>query len=208
MSPTRRTVLGIAATAIGAGAGCLGQDDSTQGGNDPGTDGDTDDSGTDDDGTDDEDAVPVLTGHAVSEHAADPTTERESDLDPWALFLASREASDDHFGDVDEAVQRFVDETDFEAGDRLLYVQAYGPQTCYALVLERDPHVADNGVPRVDTRVERTAPEDELCGDAITPVRSLVRLSFDPDAGSTDVVDVHVTDQQDETTELLVEATR
>lgn len=172
--------------------------------------GDPDDSSGADDG--DADSVPVLTGHEVSDHAVTPDVEHAPDMDSWGLFLATRDAADRYFGDVDgsgaDEVRTFVDETSFESGDRLLYVHSFAPQTCYELVLDDQPRVAENGLPLVKTELDRLAPADHGCGDAVTPVRLLLRLSFDLDGGSTDVVEVHVSGRADGTEELLVETER
>lgn len=75
-----------------------------------------------------------------------------------------------------------------------MYVQAFESQTCYELVLGEEPSISTNGLAVVDTELNRTAPADESCGDAITPVEVLVRLSFDPDGQPADVVVVEVTE--------------
>lgn len=154
--------------------------------------------------------VPVLTDYTVSDHAVTPDGERYSDMDTWGLYLASHEAAEEYFGDVEadgaDAVRTFVDETMFQSGERLLYVHAYAPQTCYELVLDGEPHVAEDGDPVVRTELDRTAGEDEACGDAVTAVRVLLRLSFDPDGGTARRVDVHVAGTQDTTEVLTLEA--
>lgn len=129
-------------------------------------------------------------------------------MDAWGLFLASEEVAEQYFGDAEDAasVQSFVDATEFEDGDRLVYLQAYGRQTCYALEIEGEPFVAENGLPRIEAGVARTAGPDQPCGDAITPVRTLLRLSFDLEAGSPDVVGVKIAGDMDGTAELLLEA--
>jgi len=223
----RRTFLASVGIALPALAGCLsgagdppgdddgsvdtgddGTDDSSVGGSDDSSDDGTDDSG---DGGD-ADSVPVLTGHAVSDHVVAPDAERNSDMDAWGLFLASSDAAEEHFGAVDgngaDAVRTFVDGTAFDSGDRLLYVRAFARQTCYQLVLEDEPAVAENGRPTVRVGVDRTAPEEQVCGDAITAVDILLRLSFDPDAGSPDAVAVDVSGSLNESEELLLEAER
>ncbi|MEF8812591.1 MAG: hypothetical protein V5A55_02075 [Halovenus sp.] len=199
----RRTFLAGTGLAIAGLAGCLSN------GEGPGTD----DDGTDDSGDDgDADSVPVLTDYAVSDHVVAPDAERNSDMDAWGLFLATRDAAEGYFGAVDgsgaEAVRTFIDETAFDAGDRLLYIQAFARQTCYDLVLEGEPAVGANGLPGVRVGLDRTAPEDEPCGDAITPVDLLLRLSFDLDAGSTDVVEVQVSGSLNDPEDLLIEAER
>lgn len=207
----RRRFLAGVALSVSLG-GCLAdpgdpENDSTENDStEPDGDGSTDST----DG--DEDSVPVLTGYAVSDHVVTPDAERFSDMDSWGLFLATREVAEEYFGDVDEdgaeGVREFVDESEFQDGDRLLYVHAYAPQTCYELALDGEPRVAENGLPLVETVVDRTEPEDEPCGDAVTSVRLLVRLSFDLDGGSPDVVEVHVSGHRDIPEELLVEAER
>lgn len=143
------------------------------------------------------DAVPVLRGHAVSDRASTPDAERHSEMDPWGLFVATRETAEAYFGDGDEAgsddVRGFIDRTAFEDGDRLLYIQAYAPQTCYELALDGAPSVAEDGRPRVETAVRRTASDEVPCGDAVTAVRLLLRLSFHPGAGVPEAVAVRVT---------------
>lgn len=201
MNPTRRSVLGGLAATITASAGCLGRADSEDGAGDD---------GSGDDG--DRDSVPVLTVHTVSEHAVTPDSEHTSDLDAWGRFVASRDIAEAYWSDAEgtgaEAVRTFVEDTAFDDGDRLLYLQAYGPQTCYDLALEADPEIGENGLPQVRASIGRTAPEDEPCGDAITTVRLLLRLSFDPEAGTADVVEVTVTEDEGESEELLLEARR
>ncbi|WP_253738229.1 hypothetical protein [Halohasta salina] len=142
----------------------------------------------------DPDSVPVLTGYSVSDSVVRPDVERDSETDSWGLFLASRRTATEYFGDVDDsAVEEFIAETAFDEGDRLVYVQASAPQTCYELALSAEPSIDTNGVPVVDTEVTRTASADEACGDAVTPVDLLVRLSFDVDGPPADVVVVRVT---------------
>lgn len=207
----RRRFLAAAGTVFAVSlGGCIEGGANPDGGAESPTDDDTD--GTGENGTGDEDSVPVLTGYTVSDHVVSPVGERSSDMDSWALFLATREAADGHFeaaeGADAAAVRDFIEGTSFESGDRLLYVHAYAPQTCYELGLEEAPHVAANGLPFVGFRVDRTAPDDQPCGDAITSVRMLLRLSFDLDAGSTDVVEVRVSGPRDDPEEFLVEVER
>jgi hypothetical protein len=204
----RRTLLAGASIALAGAAGCLSRADDPDSG-DSGTD-PSGDGGMDGSGDDGADSVPVLTGYAVADRAVTPDVERASDTDAWALLLASRDAAEAAFGAVEgdgaDAVEEFVAGTAFDAGDRLLYVRAFGRQTCYDLGLEDEPAVAADGLPAVRVGVDRTAPEDQPCGDAITPVDLLLRLSFDPDAGSPDAVAVHVSGSVTGSEELLVEA--
>jgi hypothetical protein len=147
--------------------------------------------------SDDAGSMPVLTGHTVSDVAITPDVERESDMDSWGVFLASQSVATDYFDTTDEdsdKVQTFVSETAFGDGERLVYIQAFAPQTCYELVLGEDPSIGSNGLPVVDTALNRTAPADQPCGDAITPVELLVRLSFDSDGPPADVVTVQLTE--------------
>lgn len=144
----------------------------------------------------DTDSVPKLTGHTVSDVAVTPDVERESDMDAWGVFLASQSVATEYFDTTDDdadEVETFVAETAFADGERLVYVQAFAPQTCYELRLRDEPFVDANGLPVVDTELSRTAPADQACGEAITPVDFLVRLSFDPDGPQPDAVAVQVT---------------
>jgi hypothetical protein len=145
----------------------------------------------------DSNSEPVLTGHTVIDVSVTPDVERESDMDSWGVFLATQSIAKEYFdsddNDVDE-VEAFISETAFEQGERLMYVQAFAPQTCYELRLRKNPSIDTNGLPVVDTELNRTASDDEPCGDAITPVDLLVRLSFDSDGPPADVVVVHITD--------------
>lgn len=154
------------------------------------------------------DADPILRGHAVSDRAVTPDVEHRSDLDAWGLLLATRESAWRYFGDVDatgdERVRAFVDATDFDAGDRLLYVHAYAPATCHELVLDGTPSVTDNGVPHVPTAIRRTAPPDAPCGDAVTAVRLLLRLSFHPSTGDPELVTVRVAGHRGEAESFTV----
>jgi hypothetical protein len=121
----------------------------------------------------------------VSEVAVTPDVERESDMDAWGLFLANRSVATEYFDTTDEAadeVQTFVSETAFEDGERIVYVRAYAPQTCYALRLKEDPFIDTNGLPVIRTEITRTAPVDLL-----------LRLSFDPDGPHPSAVAVQVT---------------
>ena len=206
---TRRGFVSGAAAATLLVTGCVGNGSGAGDGTDTPTDG----TNTSTEG--EKNDVPALTGYEVSDAVVRPSAERPDDHDSWGLFVATREAAEARFGDPKEgsdddveAVREFVEETDFDAGDHLLYVESYGPQTCYELVLDGEPKIAENGLPRVDARVDRTEPEDQPCGDAVTPVHLLVRLSFDLDAGPADVVEVRVADGWDEVDELRLDAER
>lgn len=199
MSMQRRTVLKIGGAAtLAAVAGCLtapGQREPP--GNDTGS-------------GDEKDAVPVLTGYTVSDHTVRPTVEHYSDMDAWGLFLDSPSTAEDSFSDSEggdaEDVWAFIESTDFEAGDRLLYVEAYGPQTCYELILADDPEIGSNGLPTVRTTVNRTKPAGQPCGDAVSPVDILLRLSFDIENGPLpNVTEVIVSGYKDEPEELLID---
>lgn len=143
------------------------------------------------------DSVPELTGYTVSDTVATPNVERESDMDSWGVFVASQSVATEYFDtgeDENNQLQTFISETSFEEGERLVYVQAFAPQTCYELVLSEEPSISTNGLPVVDTELNRTAPADQICGEAITPVEILVRLSFNLDGTPADVAVVRVTD--------------
>lgn len=194
----RRFLAGASVVLPAAVAGCLND------GNDA-----DDETGTGGAGDGDQDSVPILTGHDLSDHVATPDAERNSDTDAWGLFVASRDAAEEYYGEIDdEDVRAFVEETDFGSGDRLVYLEAYAPQTCYEMVLADDPHVAENGLPTVETAIDRLADDDVACGDAMTPVDLLLRLSFDPEGGSTDVVEARVASYRDDPEELTLEAER
>lgn len=142
------------------------------------------------------DSQPTLTGFAVSDSVNEPDVERESDMDSWGALIASRDVATEYFDPStgDDAVQTFISETAFDAGDRLVYIQAFAPQTCYKLVLREDPYVDAEGVPVVDTVLRKIESTDVACGEALTPVDMLIRLSFDPESPPGDVVEVKVTD--------------
>ena len=121
--------------------------------------------------------------------------------------------AEEYFLSVDEEgveeVQEFLKETNSEAGDYLLYVEAYAPQTCYELIIDDEPKIAEKGLPNVEFEVNRTKPDDEPCGDAITAVDLLVRLSFDLDEGGpADIIEVTVAEHRDEPEELAIETDR
>lgn len=204
----RRFLAGATGALPALFAGCINSASNA----DDGADDDSDDGSSDgDDNSDrggDDDTVPVLTDYEVSDHVAVPDAERTSDTDAWGLFVASADAAERYYSDVEDDVAAFVEDTDFEAGDRLVFLQAYAPQTCYELVLDGEPHVSTNGIPTVEAAVERTASEDEPCGDAMTAVEVLLRLSFDLEASSTDVLEAEIGGHQDEPEELTLEAER
>lgn len=212
----RRFMQAVSASSAIVIAGCLSDTspENTPGnsnGNDAGTN--DDDSGNEDSSTDDKDRVPELTGYTVSESAVTPAVEHFSDMDAWGVFVGSETVAEEYFGSVDEdgaeEVQQFVDETDFEAGDYLLYVEAYAPQTCYELILGDEPEIAEDGLPNVELAVNRTKPDDEPCGDAMTAVDLLVRLSFDLDEGGpADIIEVTVAEHRDDPEELAIETDR
>lgn len=134
-------------------------------------------------------------------------------MDAWGVFVGSETVAEEYFGSVDEdgaeKVQQFVDETNFKAGDYLLYVEAYAPQTCYELILGDEPEIAENVLPNVELEVNRTKPDDEPCGDAMTAVDLLVRLSFDLDEGGpADIIEVTVAEHRDNPEELAIETDR
>lgn len=196
----RRFMTGLCTASLVAVAGCLSSAASE---NDP----------DDNDDDDDKDSEPILTGYSVSDQTVRPAVEHASEMDAWGVFVGSRSTAVDYFTNGDggdaEALQTFLEETDFEAGDRLLYVEGYAPQTCYELVIDEEPKIAANGLPAVGLGVNRTAPDDQPCGDAITAVDSLLRLSFDIENGApTDVIEVTVTGYKDDPEELLIEIDR
>jgi hypothetical protein len=112
-------------------------------------------------------------------------------------LLASRSAADRYFGESDESgaidVRAFITDTEFGAGDRLLYLQSSAPQSCYTLTIVDEPTITEDGIQRVDTSIERTVPDDYACADVITTVRLLVRLSFASNTDPPDIVKVHIT---------------
>ncbi len=190
MDLSRRSTLASVAATVTAAAGCVGR---ASQGTDP-EDTTTDDSTTGDTTTEDDGGPPSLTGYAVSDAAVPPVTRPDAGTEPWGLFLASREAVEAQFGEITrDSVAAFLDATAFDAGDRLVYLQAYGSQTCYELALTGDPEVSA-GTPTLSTAVRRTAGENAVCGAAITPVTLLVRLSFDPDRRMPAVVTARVAD--------------
>lgn len=199
----RRTVLtgtGIALTAVLSG--CLDEttdpqtSDESGNGDGNGNPDHTPANNSSTDGNGDTDAVPVLTDYTVSEAVITPDKERTSEMEAWGAFVASESVADEYFEHSDapgaDKVRSFVDETAFDAGERLVYVQAYAPQTCYELALDGEPTISDDGLTTINTAVNRTAGENEACGDAVTPVELLVRLSFDLEASIPDVVVVEI----------------
>ncbi|WEL22169.1 hypothetical protein [Halorhabdus sp. BNX81] len=137
-----------------------------------------------DDGPD----TPVLTGFDVSEQSV------TVDLNDWryepgGVFLGSRDAALKYFGDT--TAKTYVEDTDFENGERLVYVRAVARQTCYELRLNNDPQMTDGAV-SFSVGINRTSPTDEPCGDAMTAIATLLRLSFDPGGPPADVVSVSV----------------
>lgn len=224
----RRFLAGTSLVLPAVLAGCLnsasssddddGDGDDGNAGNSDGSDanGSSNDDSNGDTGDDssgntsgEKDSVPVITGYEVSDSVAAPDAERTDGTDAWGLFVASEDAAERYYGDVeDDGVATFVEKTDFEGGDRLVYLQAYGPQTCYEMTLDGDPFVSSNGVPTVEAVVERTAPEDQPCGDAMTLVGVLLRLSFDLDASTIDVLEAEIDGSRDQPEELTLEARR
>jgi len=171
-------------------SGCLGDGGDDNESPNQTTNGDTKNGGAESDGepteSDSEPDTPVLSGYEVSEQ---PVTADLNDwgFDPGGVFVGSREVAQDHFGDTD--AEGFVAETDFDGGERILYVRAVARQTCYELRVNGEPQVT-GGVLSVSVGITRTAPADEPCGDAMTPVATLVRFSFDPAGPPADVVTV------------------
>ncbi|CCQ34274.1 hypothetical protein HTIA_2162 [Halorhabdus tiamatea SARL4B] len=107
--------------------------------------------------------------------------------EPGGVLLGSQDVALHYFGDT--TAETFVEETDFEGGERLLYVRAVARQTCYELRLNGEPQMTDDVV-SVSVGINRTSPADEPCGDAMTPVATLMQLSFDPAGPPADVVTV------------------
>lgn len=213
----RRFMQAVSASSAIVIAGCISDtspENSTGNSNGDDDGANDDDAGNDDGSTDDDkDRVPELTGYTVSESVVTPAVEHRSDMDAWGVFVGSETVAEEYFGSVDEddaeEVQQFADETDFEAGDYLLYVEAYAPQTCYELILDGDPEVAENGLPNVALEVNRTQPDEQPCGDAMTAVDLLARLSFDLDEGGpVDIIEVTVAEHRDYPEELMIETDR
>lgn len=158
------------------------------------------------------DSVPVLEDVAISEETTVPNVEREDDMDPWGVFVASRDVATRYFEpantETPSAVATFVEETAFDDGERLLFVEAWGSQTCYDLQLDSEPRIGENGLTQAEFDVTRTAPEDQACGDAMTAVHLLLRLSYDPDGPDPDVVSIRVGGEVASPREFEVEADR
>lgn len=221
---------GLALTASVAGCALVSDQDGTEPGEGGGTGSDPDDDSSTDgadgsDGTDgsdgddqsdgsgdDVDSVPELTGYTVSEIAPNPQ-DVGHELETSGRYITTEAAAEKYYGyladeegDAAATAHAFVEETDFDNGERLLYLLGFGSQTCYELVLADDPMVTDNGIPRVETAANRTAPAEQPCGDAITPIDLLVRLSFDPSAGSPDVVEATVPTMDGSPVEVTLDA--
>lgn len=209
----RRFMQAVSVSSVTVIAGCISDisPESSTGDDDGAND---DDAGNDDGSTDDDkDRVPELTGYTVSESVVTPAVEHRSDMDAWGVFVGSETVAEEYFESVDEddaeEVRQFVDETDFGAGDYLLYVEAYAPQTCYELILGDNPEVAENGLPNVALEVNRIQPDEQPCGDAMTAVDLLVRLSFDlGKGGPVDIIEVTVAEHRDEPEDLTIETIR
>lgn len=137
------------------------------------------------------DPDPTVIDHVVADQPIRPTTDQDG-LDAWGRYVASADAAASVFG----ADEQFVTATEFEAGERLVFVEAYAPQTCYRMVLD-GARVDDQGRVALDVRTERTAPEDQACGEAMTPVAVLVRLRFDPDGPAAETVRAVVDDGEE-----------
>lgn len=151
----------------------------------------------------------ALAGYTVSESVETPNVEHVSDMDAWGVYIGSRAVADEYFHTSDENVAEshlaFIEETNFEHGETLIYVQAYGPQTCYALELEAPPTTTETNQPHIPLTIERTAGENESCGEAMTPVEILLRLAFNPDHGPSDHVAVTVNSDRKAPEELQLE---
>lgn len=123
--------------------------------------------------------------YAVADVAPTLSDDVLADLHPEETYVATLERERDAaetFALEDEAVATFVDETDF-ASQALLYVRAVAPQTCYRASLRSLSWYGDALVGEV--AVERTADEDEACGEAITYPAVLARV----ETGDRDVED-------------------
>ncbi|WP_241430168.1 hypothetical protein [Halovivax asiaticus] len=157
-----------------------------------------------------DDPAVTLTDYAVSDHVVDPTVGRGAETDVWGVYLASRSAAETAFaaatGPDADAVRAFVAETAFDDGETLVYVQALAPQTCYALELDDEPTVDEAGRPQLPLAVTRTAPPEDLCGEAITPVSVLVRLVFAQVV--PDTLSVAVSGRGEQPTQLELQASR
>lgn len=157
-----------------------------------------------------DDPAVTLTDYAVSDYVVEPTVDSGDETDVWGVYLASRSAADAAFtaatGSDADAVRAFVSETAFDDGETLLFVRALAPQTCYALELDDEPTVDEAGRPQVSLAVTRTAPPEDLCGEAITPVSVLVRLAFAQTV--PDTLSVTVSGRGDQPTQLELQAIR
>ncbi|AWB26853.1 hypothetical protein [Halococcoides cellulosivorans] len=155
--------------------------------------------GSPDEPTDGRDSNPTLAEHVVSD--APPTPDVEwSGLDTQGLYLASADAAARYFHVSNTPL---VAATEFEAGERLCYVRVFASQTCYRLVLDGPPAIDDEGRAVVSVRTERTAPESQACGEAMTPVGMLVRLVFDPDGPAAERVEVVVDGEETVTLDAM-----
>ncbi len=164
----RRQVLGVLTTATGIGLG----------------------------GCTMSDRPPEVVDVTRSQQTKHPATAPDRDQTPWGRYMASEESARTLFDvatdDSSDAVATFIENTSFDAGNRLVYVLAYGPQTCYELTIDATPTIGPQDTLRIDTQVHRTAPSTQPCGDAITLVDLLVRIRITPDTATVPTAQVTV----------------
>lgn len=130
-----------------------------------------------------------LDSHAVVGIPGDPLGVANHE-ERGGLLLRTRDARDDALENLDhDRTREFVEGTAFEDGEFLVYLATTARQTCYSLEIDRVEVVGDEVA--IDTAAARTAPPEDPCGDAITPLAAFVRLSFDPDGGMPAAVRVH-----------------
>ncbi len=132
---------------------------------------------------------PRLDGHAVVGIPGDPLG-LASHQDRGGLVIPTTDALTDVLADLDhDRTREFVEATAFGNGEVLIYLATTARQTCYSLEIDRI-EVAGEDV-AIDAAAARTAPREDPCGDAITPLAAFVRLSFEPDGGMPGAVRAH-----------------
>lgn len=146
---------------------------------------------------------PAIQSVTVSDVTPVRRVAEETALEPWGRFIGSASAAREELvKGTDPSPAAFVEATDFTAGERLLFVQAYGRQTCYRLDLLDGPRLTETDRPLAVVAVRRTEPPENPCGDAITPVSLLSRISFVPDRRLPSRFDVRVRRPRAPTAEL------
>jgi hypothetical protein len=203
----RRTLLGVGGAALGTLlAGCVesgGSDDES-----------TPESESDDGSTSQDDGSGSADGTSSTVDSVEQTPLATNGQPAWAedsdshvsIHADTNVLDESAVGELSEQgqseAQTFIEETDFES-ERLVVVGGKGPNGCYDSLELGEFSVEDGTLTGSATVSDADSGEGTVCTQVITPVQSVVRVTFSGEP--VDAAEVTLTDGWDENVELTAD---